>query len=252
VSALVRPGGGVALRASAGTGFATPHPLTDEVEAVGLRRLEPLHGLSAERAAGASLDAEWSGGGWELSASLFGSEIRHPLVAREDPADPARLRLMNLAGPRRTAGVEALARYVHGPLQAIASYTHLDATEPGPAGRRQAVERVPRDAGELALLVENERRGRVGVELSYTGRQRVEDDPYRAFGRPFVEVNVLAALAIAGESSVFLNVIDLTGVRQTRWDPLLLPAPAPTGRRTTDVWAPLAGRTINLGAKIEL
>jgi iron complex outermembrane receptor protein len=104
LSALVRPGGGVALRASAGTGFATPHPLTDEVEAVGLRRLEPLRGLDAERAAGASLDAEWSGGGWELSASLFGSEIRHPLVAREDPADPARLRLMNLAGPTRRTG----------------------------------------------------------------------------------------------------------------------------------------------------
>jgi iron complex outermembrane receptor protein len=80
----------------------------------------------------------------------------------------------------------------------------------------------------------------------------VEDDPYRAFGRPFVEINLLAAVAVAGESSVFANLIDATDVRQTRWDPLLLPAPSSLGRRTTDVWAPLAGRTLNVGARIEL
>jgi iron complex outermembrane receptor protein len=251
VSALVRPGSAWTVRASAGTGFAAPHPLLDQVEAVGLRRLAPVTGVTAERAASASLDAGWTGGGWELNASVFGSRVRHPLDVASDPSDPTRLRLVNLDGPQRTLGMEALGRRVLGPLQMIASYTHLNATEPAPGGGRRAAERVPRDAGELAVLVEKESVGRVGIELGYTGRQRIAGDPYRQTGRPFAELNVLAALNF-GETSIFVYAVNLTGVRQTRFDPLLLPAPTPTGRRTTDVWAPLAGRVLNVGAKIEL
>lgn len=252
LSALVRPAGALAVRASAGTGFALPHPLEDEVEAAGPQRLSRAAGLVAERASSASLDAQWSGGGWEVAASVFATGIRHPLRAGRDPADSTRLRLRNLPGPLRATGVEALARYVRGPLQAIASYTHVAATEPAAGGGRRWAEQVPRDAGEVAVLLESARRGRAGVELSYTGRQRIDLDPYRQFGRPFVEVNLLAALNVAGESSIFVNALNLGGVRQTRWDPLLLPAPNSLGRRTTDVWAPLEGRTVNLGVKLEL
>jgi len=50
---------------------------------------------------------------------------------------------------------------------------------------------------------------------------------------------------------VFLNAENLTGARQTRFDPLLLPAQAPDGRWTTDAWAPLEGRVINAGVRLE-
>lgn len=39
--------------------------------------------------------------------------------------------------------------------------------------------------------------------------------------------------------------------RQTRFDPLLLPARAPDGRWTTDVRAPLDGRTFNAGVRLD-
>jgi iron complex outermembrane receptor protein len=54
-----------------------------------------------------------------------------------------------------------------------------------------------------------------------------------------------------GEARVFVNAVNLTNVRQTRHDPLLLPAREPDGRWTTDVWAPLEGRVINAGVKLE-
>ena len=47
------------------------------------------------------------------------------------------------------------------------------------------------------------------------------------------------------------NAVNLTNVRQTRYDPLLLPAREPDGRWTTDVWAPLEGRIFNAGVKME-
>ena len=72
-----------------------------------------------------------------------------------------------------------------------------------------------------------------------------------AEGRAFAEVNVLAEVRF-GDTGIFLNALNLAGVRQTRWDPFVAPAPGPGGRRTVDAWAPLAGRTFNLGIRAEL
>jgi iron complex outermembrane receptor protein len=55
-----------------------------------------------------------------------------------------------------------------------------------------------------------------------------------------------------GSVAVFFNAINLSDVRQTRFDPLLRPTPAVDGERIVDVWAPLAGRTFNLGIRMEL
>ena len=50
---------------------------------------------------------------------------------------------------------------------------------------------------------------------------------------------------------LFINGENLTGVRQTRWDPLLRPARAADGRWTVDAWAPLEGRNINGGVRLQ-
>ena len=49
---------------------------------------------------------------------------------------------------------------------------------------------------------------------------------------------------------LFINGENLTGVRQTRWDPLLRPTRAADGRWTVDAWAPLEGRNINGGVRV--
>jgi iron complex outermembrane receptor protein len=50
--------------------------------------------------------------------------------------------------------------------------------------------------------------------------------------------------------SLFVNGENLTGVRQSRWEPLLRPARAVDGRWTVDAWAPLEGRVINGGVRL--
>ena len=49
---------------------------------------------------------------------------------------------------------------------------------------------------------------------------------------------------------LFVNGENLTGVRQTRWDPLVRPTRAPDGRWTVDAWAPLDGVNINGGIRV--
>jgi outer membrane receptor for ferrienterochelin and colicins len=70
-------------------------------------------------------------------------------------------------------------------------------------------------------------------------------------GAAYYELNALGEIHV-GSVSLFFNAINLTNVRQTRFDPLIRPTPGPGGNPITDVWAPLNGRTFNLGVRAEL
>jgi iron complex outermembrane receptor protein len=82
-------------------------------------------------------------------------------------------------------------------------------------------------------------------------RQALEDNPYRTESRPYLVAGFLAERRF-GPVRAFANFENLLDVRQTRHDPLVLPARSRTGRWTTDVWAPLEGRVINAGVRIDL
>ncbi|HZF26695.1 MAG TPA: TonB-dependent receptor [Steroidobacteraceae bacterium] len=250
VSALFRqPGSDWTLRASIGSGFAAPTPFVDEVEATSLGTLLPLRNLQAERALSASLDIKWTDGGWDVNASVFASKIRDQLAA--EPVGPDQFELINAPGPQRAAGAEALIGYISGPLHLLASWSYLDVTESVTPGVRRDVSLLPRQSAELAGILESEKRGRVGLELGYTGKQALADDPFRSESRAYFELNALAEIRFGG-IAVFFNAINLTNVRQTHFDPLVRPSPGPGGNPITDAWAPLAGRTFNLGIRAEL
>jgi iron complex outermembrane receptor protein len=249
-SVLIRPPSAHwSLRASSGGGYAAPTPLVDEVEATGLGSLLPLRGLHAEHALTESLDAKWTDRGLDLNVSIFSSQIRDALSVQAAPGD--KLRLFNAPGPRRAPGAEVLAHYVIGALQAIGSWSYIDATEALGSGERQAVPLVPRNSGELGAILENPQRGRVGLEVGYTGRQALEDDPYRSVSEPYLELNALGEIRI-GRMSIFFNAINLANVRQTRFEPLVRPSPGLGGNPITELWAPLGGRTFNLGFRADM
>ncbi len=251
VSALVRPGGGWNVRLSAGNGYSAPVPFTEETAVVGLWRVLPLRDVEPERARTSSLDVGWSTRELELNGTLFLSEVVDPLLLRDSTVQPGSFEIGNAPKPTRTLGSELLARFTVGPQHVILTYTYVHSTEADPlgAGRRE-VPLTPRHAGEIAWIWEKESRGRAGLELSFTGRQGLEHDPYREASPSYIELNALAELRL-GETRLFVNAVDLTNVRQTRFDPLVLPARAPDGRWTTDVWAPLEGRVFNAGVRLE-
>jgi iron complex outermembrane receptor protein len=96
---------------------------------------------------------------------------------------------------------------------------------------------------------EREDVGRIGVEWYFTGRQRLEENPYRDRSEPYMIVGLLAERQF-GALRLFINGENLTGVRQTEWDPLIRPSRAPDGRWTVDAWAPLEGRNVNGGIRV--
>jgi iron complex outermembrane receptor protein len=92
-------------------------------------------------------------------------------------------------------------------------------------------------------------KGRIGVELYYTGKQPLEDNPYRTVSKPYFELGLLGEVVV-GKTRLFLNAENILNIRQAKYDPLLLRNRAPDGRWTVDVWAPTEGFVLNGGVRL--
>lgn len=251
VSALSRFAPGWAARASAGGGFFAPTPLVEEADVVGLSRVRGFSRLSEERIAQASADLTRTLGPAEITATLFRARIDHAVVVSENSPTPGVISLANAPSPTQTGGASFFAVYNREPIAVTALYSYTRSTEWSPdRARRVETTLTPRHSAGLDVAFEEDEAGtRVGLEIFYTGRQALDDDPYRTSSVPYTTVGLLVEQRI-GSATVFVNGENLTNVRQTRFDPLLLPSQDPTGRWTTPEWAPLEGRTVNAGIRI--
>jgi outer membrane receptor for ferrienterochelin and colicins len=246
LSALYRPGPWT-VRASLGRGFYAPTPLIEEIEANGLSRVQPYARLKAEVADTASIDFGYAQDGLEGNVSLFASNIDRAVQLRE--IGPTRVTLVNAVGITRTRGAEVLLRYRWQAFTLTGSYVHIDATEPDPdSTSRRRVPLTPRNTAGLVAMWEKHGRGRIGLEAYYTGIQSLDDNPYRTRSRAYVELGLMGELVL-GKISLFVNAENLLDVRQTRYDPLLLPQRSPVGAWTVDTWAPTDGRVVNGGVR---
>lgn len=244
LSALFRRGEW-SSRVSVGRGFFAPTPLTEETEAAGLTRLTVSRPLRAERGTSASVDLTRAFAAGTVTATVFGSRIADPIAVERDQSYV----LFNRREATTNAGVELLATMRRAPFVATSSYTYVHAREGSPSNRQDA-ELTPRHSAGLVGMWEPEGVGRVGVEVYYTGRQRLDVNPYRTDSRRYVIVGVLAERRL-GRVRLFINAENLTDVRQTRWDSLLRPAQGADGRWTVDAWAPLDGRVFNGGIRLD-
>ena len=245
LSLLYRPGDWT-IRTSFGRGFYGPTPFVEEIEAAGLSRLEPLQDLKPETATTASLDVGYARGPFEANVTLFTSNIANATRLEAFALD--RVRLINVDGATRTRGSEMLLRYRSNGFTVTGSYMYVDASEPAPGGGRRTVPLTPKHTAGLVGMWEEEDKGRVGVELYYTGKQPLEDNPYRTVSKPYFELGLLGEVVV-GKARVFLNAENILNIRQTKYDPLLLRTRLPDGRWTVDVWAPTEGFVLNGGIR---
>jgi iron complex outermembrane receptor protein len=253
-SVLLRPGAAVSARVSLGAGWFAPSALTEETDAIGLSHVAALASLAPERAHTASFDLSATRGPLQVSGTLFANRVNHPVGLRPVASDTTGLlELVNAPGPMRTWGGELFAVFNREPVIATAYYAATRSRERSPAtGQPREVPLTPRQEVGLDVAFDEDESGTsVAAEVFFTGRQSLEDNPYRSISQPFTTVGLLASQRI-GRATVFLNLENLTDVRQTRFDPLLLPRPGAGGRRTTPVWAPLEGRLVNAGLRLQL
>jgi outer membrane receptor for ferrienterochelin and colicins len=244
LSALLRAGSWNS-RLSAGAGFFGSSPLTEETEAAGLSRLAIPVALRAEEGRSLSFDVTRTDGPASYTVTLFASRVRFPLHVEHSGSG---LVMTNLDGPTSNRGIELLGTVRSAPFSLTASYAYVRARE-ADQERPRDIPLTPRHSAGIVGMWEREDAGRLGVEWYYTGVQRLEHNPYRERSEPYFVVGVLGERQI-GRFRLFVNGENLTGVRQTQWDPMIRPARAADGRWTVDAWAPLEGRNINGGVRM--
>jgi iron complex outermembrane receptor protein len=248
LSALLRFGGGFTTRISGGRGHIAPSPFTDETEATGLTPVAPLGSLEPEDAVNVSGDVTWNRAPIEVTATVFRSRIRNALMFEELEGGAFAGRVINAEQPTRTTGTELIARLHQDDLDVILTHMFIWSTEANlNGGGLREVPLNPRHTASFDLLWEFGS-SQIGVEAFYSGRQALEDNPYRTKGDDYVLWGFLFMHRL-GAAVLYVNTENLGDVRQTRYDPLLRQRPLRDGRWSTDVWAPLEGRTVNAGLR---
>ena len=242
------------VRLSAGRGAFAPTVFVEEVEEVGVMRVGSVNLDRAETAETWSMDISRRWGVVEASGTVFGSRIHDPVVVSEGIGPLGTLAVANRPpGPNastRTWGAELFARLRSDPWVATATHTWVNATQASDKEgiEREAVPLTPKRTFSLIAAWEQHGKARIGLEVYRTGLQRLEDNPFRATSAPYTIIGLLAERRI-GALRVFVNLENLTDVRQSDFDPLLRPAPTPSGRLVVSSWAPLEGRTVNAGVR---
>jgi iron complex outermembrane receptor protein len=247
LSLLGRLGRGFTTRASVGRGHIAPTVFTEETEATGLAPVAPLDGVRPETATNLSTDVTWQRGPVEGTVTVFTSRIRDPLRFQELESGPFGGRIVNATRPTRTAGSEFIGRFHRDDFDVILSHMFVWSTESDLEGGVREVALNPRHSATLDVLWEFSA-SHVGFEVFYTGRQALEDNPYRTRSVPYLLWGALYTHRV-GPALLYVNAENLGDIRQTRYDPLLRPRPLRDGRWSTDAWAPLDGRTINAGLR---
>ena len=238
-SALVH-GGPWAARISAGRSYFSPTALTEETEAAGLAPLKIDGDLDRETANSVSADLTHTTRASVVSITVFRTHIDNPALV-----DRTTYTLRTEADPVVTHGVEILGTARRPPFAVTGTYAYVRARERGD----REVALTPRHSASVIATAEADGRGRIGAQVHFTGEQRLDANPYRTTSEPYTVVSLLGEYPI-GRWHAFVNAENLTNVRQTKWDPIARPAPDVDGRWTVDAWAPLRGRSLNVGLRV--
>jgi outer membrane receptor for ferrienterochelin and colicins len=254
LSVLATTGGTWSARLSGGSGWFAPTPLTDETETFDLSRVFVPRPLIAERGSSVSLDVTGTRGPLQVNGTLFQNRVRNPLGVQRIAGDTAgAVNLVNTPGALTTHGGELFAVYNAEPIVATAYYAATRSREPSAeTGLPRELPLTPRQAAGIDFALEDDESGAYGaLEVFYTGRQALDDDPSATISRPYTTVGLLFAKS-SGRATLFLNGENLTSVRLTNYEPLVRPSSGAGGRWTVDAWAPLEGRRVNLGLEWRL
>jgi outer membrane receptor for ferrienterochelin and colicins len=245
---LVRPAERWSVRISGGTGFAPPVSMTEEVEAIGLRAIQPST-LSAERSVGGMVDVSGFVLGAELLLTSYASSI-DKAIQLVDLGDPSRSgALRNAAGSTRVGGAEGAAIWRFGEGRFLLTYGYARGTKPdAETGLRVEMPLLNRHRLGGDLMLDRPGVYRIGIEGIYYGRQALDDNSYLSESKPYVYLMAIAMRQF-GPVEIVANFENLLNVRQTKYQPLVRPSPTVGGRWTTDVWAPLEGFMANVAVR---
>jgi iron complex outermembrane receptor protein len=235
-------------RVGGGLGYKTPTIFTEEAERIQFQNVLPVSPDSnkLERSYGVNADLNYRTKLWDqvslsVNQLFFFTRINAPLELQN--AGPARYHLVNIDGDINTKGFETNIKLEYDDFKWYIGYTFTDA-HLRQGGQVSENPLTLRNRLNNILMYELENQLKIGVEAYYNGWQTLTDGTQ---GKPFWTFGIMGE-KLWKHFSVFVNLENFTGTRQTRFDSIY------TGTVThpvfRDIYAPLDGFVANGGVKI--
>lgn len=250
VNFMYKPMQKITMRIGGGMGYKAPTIFSEEAENLAFRNIAPLNISQArvEQSIGGNFDINYRTVFFEelifnINHLFFYTHLDNPLILAVRPDNL--YQFINLDGFVRSRGTETNVKLTYDDIKLFIGYTFTDARQ----HYNNTVERMPLNAMHRinsVLMFEEDDNYRIGLEAHYFSPQRLTDG---STGKSYVSVGFMAE-KIWERFSIFINFENIFDARQTRFDTIY------TGTRLNpqfrDIYAPLDGRIINGGIKLNI
>lgn len=250
VSALYTFDSSWSMRLGGGMGYKIPQMFTDEAENRAFRNVAPpdFSTTKAEQSYGVNYDINFrtvlaDQVVLRINQLFFLTHLDHPLTLEQDENEI--YHLTNLDGFIRSKGSETNVAFIVDPLKLFFGYTFIDANQHQERDDNQVFLNSPHQINAILMLEEHDSY-RLGFEAYYYSPQKLTDS---TTGRGYTIFGVMGERTW-GMVTIFANFENIFDTRQTRFGPIY------SGTRQNpdfrNIFAPLEGRYMNMGVKINL
>ncbi|MFZ5978227.1 MAG: TonB-dependent receptor [Bacteroidota bacterium] len=248
ISFMYRLSSQLTMRLGGGMGYKTPSLFSGDVDERDYRYLAGYKpGTVAEKSTGANFDInyKWRGEEWQftLNQSFFYTAIQHPLLL-DSLTNPLNMHWYNAPQNITTTGFETYLQAREDETELYLGYVYTNTQRKydlqAPNFPLIAKHKI---AGLASFEVEDH--FRIGIELSYTGKQYLED------GTSTRDYILSAAMLNYRykKISVVLNCENLFNFKEGNYGQLVYP---PYSNPVfSDIWGPLEGRVFNLSLQVK-
>jgi iron complex outermembrane receptor protein len=232
------------VRAGSGFGYKVPGIFSTESEQEGINNIQPLSAtIKAEKSIGGNLDFNYKKQFGDesmlsINQSFFVTRINNPLVLDT-------FRFVTRDKPLITKGFESNIRLALDEFEVFVGYTFIDARRKYDAAQ-SFIPLTPQRKMNIDIIYEKENNFSLAFEGYYISSMFRDFDTKT---KPYLTIGLIAQKHFK-YFTVIANCENLTDVRQTRFENIIIPPiSAPTFRQ---VYAPLDGRVFNVALRIKI
>jgi outer membrane receptor for ferrienterochelin and colicins len=250
VSALFRVSDRLTSRIGGGMGYKTPTIFTQEAENLTFRNILPLNisQTEAETSIGGNLDINYNtligeDVTFSINHMFFYTYLNNPLILTLRPDNLYEFR--NANGNIDTKGVETNMKFGYEWVKLFLGYTYTDARQHYNTTVTD-MPLTPKHRVNTVLMLEKEDNFRIGLEAYYFSEQQLTNG---SRGQDYW-INGVMVEKMFNRFSLFLNFENIFDTRQSKFGDIY--SGSITNPEFSEIFAPVDGRVINGGIKLNL
>lgn len=239
------------LRASFGLGYKVPSIFSDQSDPDALYSIVPIgKDVKVENSVGGEFDVNYTGMvlndmSLDIDQAFFYTRVNSPLILTPLISPANRYSLENADGYVFSKGAETDIKLNFADIEAFIGYTYVDAQREFSSTTGELY-LTPPSKFVADVIYDVEGFGEAGIEIRYTGAQLLHDGTRS----PSFWVSDLLFEKKLLHFTFFAAVENWLNYKQINYTPVF--TGSVTDPKFNDVWAPIEGRVVNAGFRIQV